>query len=489
MYQRTLLVTLGLAGWIACGEPSETVNPDDELGCNTVPATGAAPYQVATDFGVAEPLSLQGWEPNDVWFIGGLGATSILRFTRYPASPAGVFSFGTALGEYDQSVAFVHGSYQRNDVANHYALRISNRRSDGSLRYDRADCDGNQCRVCRGRLHPARWLPNESESLNLVHVGELAEPWLGANNVHVLGNYAYLANGVGLRIIDVRDPSHPTVVGTWNAGGTINDFRVLQVGAKIYALVAYTPSRIVDVTDPAHPVTVGELPESTYGVGLETRGDKFYAYWGERSGACPVYDVTDPLHPQLLSRFQTTGSGVDAITFNDGNAYLNAWDGGLYRVDYNDLRAPKVTGQWASPIGYSHASAPTTAGGRKLVLHGDEGPGAQLTVVDADPSSRTYMQAIGQYQTRPETSISGIVAIGDRAYIAYYHDGVRVLDLADPTAPKLLGYFNTWDPSDISTGSWLFESARGIDVDPSQRLIYVADTQRGLIILRDQTPQ
>jgi hypothetical protein len=99
------------------------------------------------------------------------------------------------------------------------------------------------------------------------------------------------------------------------------------------------------------------------------------------------------------------------------------------------------------------------------------------------------MQAIGQYQTRPETSISGIVAIGDRAYIAYYHDGVRVLDLADPTAPKLLGYFNTWDPSDISTGSWLFESARGIDVDPSQRLIYVADTQRGLIILRDQTPQ
>lgn len=489
MLQSTLFIALGLAGWLACGDPGSPLpNPDDELGCHVELAPSATAYRSAADFGAAEPNSLHGWEPNGSWFIRGLGpnAAAILRFTRFPASPAGVFSFGATLGDYDQSVAFVQ--YQNDDGRAHHAIRISNRRSDGTLRYDSASCTGNDCRVCRGRLHTATWMPNESESHNLVKVGELAEPLQGAQNVRLLGNYAYVANGFGIRIVDVQDPSHPVTVGTWNAGGSVNDLRLVQAASRVFALVPFTPSRIVDVTDPAHAFTVSEIPESAYGVGIETRGKRSYAWWGERNGACPLYDVTDPLRPQLLSRFQTAASAVDAITVKDGVAYLNAWDGGLYRVDYANPAAPVVTGQWQSTISRSHASALTVAGGRKVVLHGDEGLGARLAIVDAEPASPTYMQEIGSYQTRSETSISNVTAIGDRAYVAYYHDGVRVLDLADPTAPKLLGYFNTWDTDDIATGQWLFESARGIDVDPARRLIFVADTQRGLIILQDQTP-
>jgi hypothetical protein len=62
-----------------------------------------------------------------------------------------------------------------------------------------------------------------------------------------------------------------------------------------------------------------------------------------------------------------------------------------------------------------------------------------------------------------------------------------VLDMADPAHPKQLGYFNTWDPQGARSSSRFFEGAVGIDVDPVRKLIFVADSPRGLLILRDQT--
>jgi hypothetical protein len=79
------------------------------------------------------------------------------------------------------------------------------------------------------------------------------------------------------------------------------------------------------------------------------------------------------------------------------------------------------------------------------------------------------------------------MARGDRAYFTYYQDGVRVLDLADPTAPVLLGYYNTWDPQGPDSTSDFFEGAVGLDLDPARDLIFVADSPRGLLILRDDT--
>jgi hypothetical protein len=43
------------------------------------------------------------------------------------------------------------------------------------------------------------------------------------------------------------------------------------------------------------------------------------------------------------------------------------------------------------------------------------------------------------------------------------------------------------DPQDESTTSSIYEGAIGLDVDPARKLIFVADTLRGLLILRDDT--
>ena len=107
--------------------------------------------------------------------------------------------------------------------------------------------------------------------------------------------------------------------------------------------------------------------------------------------------------------------------------------------------------------------------------------GAFLRVLDGDPASESFLGELGRYQSRPEVGIHNFELIGDRAYIAYYQDGVRVVDLSDPTRPREVAHYNTWDPETASSGP--FSGALGIRVVDG--LIYVADSERGLLILRE----
>jgi hypothetical protein len=80
------------------------------------------------------------------------------------------------------------------------------------------------------------------------------------------------------------------------------------------------------------------------------------------------------------------------------------------------------------------------------------------------------------------------MAFGTKAYFTYYQDGVRVLDVSDPLHPAQLGYYNTWDPQADYATSGFYEGAWGLDVDRARKLVLVADSPHGLLILRDDTP-
>jgi len=138
------------------------------------------------------------------------------------------------------------------------------------------------------------------------------------------------------------------------------------------------------------------------------------------------------------------------------------------------------------PTTYSHTSVAATAGGRPVVLHGDEGftgsdGGAFLRILDGDRSSPTYFTELARYQSRREVGIHNFQLVGNRLYIAYYQDGVRVIDLADPAHPVEVAHYNTWDPLTAPGGA--FEGALTVQVVGD--LIFVSDDLRGLLILRD----
>jgi hypothetical protein len=70
------------------------------------------------------------------------------------------------------------------------------------------------------------------------------------------------------------------------------------------------------------------------------------------------------------------------------------------------------------------------------------------------------------------------VVRGSRLYVSWYADGVRVVDIADPTQPREIGHFVPPPlPGTASAVVW--------GVVEHQGLILLSDMQSGLWILRD----
>lgn len=454
-------------------------------------AQGGAAYTTAADFGPLTPGSLAGWDPEGRWFFTG---THVGDFSSVLLARRGdrvvIDGNPQLLATLDADALF---RYVEGPQYSSRSLRISDLQPDGSLRVDRAVCNGQACQVCAARLERAAYNAGEGESSNLTLLGELrGADWDNGFtfNVRVMGTLAYVIRTDGLKIIDTADPANPVEVGHWRRSGNgySNDVKIVDTGAKRYAVIADSPVDVVDVTDPTSPTLVAEIQEDAHTVFVEERGGHRYAYFGNYNGKAPVYDITDPAAPVRLVRYEFGASLLHDLMIDDGVAYLNAWERGFVVVDFTTPSAPVVVGDWPfTPTRTSHSSWVTTAGGRKIALHGEEAYGAHLDIVDVDPASATFMQSIGTYKTRDHISIHNVMARGDRAYFTYYQDGVRVLDLSDPTAPRLLGYYNTWDPQNTDSLGDFFEGAVGLDLDPARDLIFVADTPRGLLILRDDT--
>lgn len=490
---------------VACGDGDSMKSPDAapspdgpamlvEPGCVQVEQTSVDMFASPADFGAVTPGSLAGWNPDGRWFLTGtrVGGVSSFHFQRRPSDI--IVDRDTANpGTIDDDQVFHRFTFETQERTIIIAKRVANLLPDGTLRADRATCDGMMCRVCTAKMIRAEnHDPKVSDKLTLVGALNGANWARGFTfNVRVSGTTAYLVRIDGLYIIDVSNPALPVELGHYQrtGDGYSNDVKIVDAaGGKRYALIADYPVDVVDVTNPALPVLAAQIPEEAHTVFTETRNGSTYAYMGNYDGSTPVFDVTNPAVPVRLGRYTTQGSLVHDLSVSNGIAYLNAWEAGLHVVDFTVPATPVLLGKWGPTTAVtSHSNWTTVAGGRKIALHGDEAYGAHLDVVDIDPASPTFMKPFASYKTRDWVSIHNIMAFGTKAYFTYYQDGVRVMDIADPANPKLLGYYNTWDPQADYTSSAFFEGAVGLDVDLARKLIFVADSPRGLLILRDDT--
>lgn len=340
-----------------------------------------------------------------------------------------------------------------------------------------------------------RFSPRDELSRGLELVGELG-PRTGAAiyglNLVVENDLAYLVGLEGLDVVDVSVPEAPALLG--HLDGYLNDVRIAHGNGRTVAFASSEGGDdrtwIVDVTDPAAPDFVSVIDAYSHSLQLRTVGATTELYLANYSASIPRYDVTNPLAPVragVASLPGSTLSGIHDLTVYGTRIYANNTEAGLVAIDTsNGLSNVVELGRVRSA--YSHASWAGLVGGRELVLHGDEGMtaspelGAFLRVLDGDPASPTFLQELGRYQSRPQVGIHNFEVHGTRAYIAYYQDGVRVVDLSDPANPVEVAHYNTWDAEGEFGGA--FEGAVGIRKVGD--LIYVADDLRGLLVLRER---
>jgi hypothetical protein len=339
-----------------------------------------------------------------------------------------------------------------------------------------------------------RFARKDSLADGIELVGELGATSAGGSieglNLVIDGSHAYVAGITGFDIVDVADPAHP--VATAHIDGNYNDVKVTHAAGKTFAILAdrsgTDETEIVDVTNPHAIVPASTIKAYSHSLQLQQRGATTELYLADYTGYVPRYDITDPYAPRLLDMARVPGpeGAVHDVTIDGDRIYANNTTGGFVAFDTSTSRIePVMLGHTDAP--YSHASWVGTAGGRAIMLHGDEGMtktrdgGAYLRVLDGTIGAPTFMADIGRYQTRPEVGIHNFEVHGDLAYIAYYQDGVRIVDLSDPTKPREVAHYNTWDPETAPGGA--FEGALGIRKVGD--LIYVADDVRGLLILRE----
>jgi hypothetical protein len=164
-------------------------------------------------------------------------------------------------------------------------------------------------------------------------------PGIFCISVQVVGNRAYLACGdAGLHILDVSDPANPVKLAQFvpenpNAFPWVSKLQV--VGNLVYMAASYF--LVVDVTDLNNPVEVSRW-EGGYVSDCAVVGNRMYLATG--GDGVVVFDVTTPANPIRLTRGPSLGQASSLQV--DGNRVFTEF--GL--VDVSDPTAPKQVGAY-----------------------------------------------------------------------------------------------------------------------------------------------
>ena len=308
----------------------------------------------------------------------------------------------------------------------------------------------------------------------LISVGSF-ETLGGAQDVDVVGNYAYVAvdgfslsgDFQGLEVIDVSDPSRPIPVGD---APTSNPATGITVAGNIAYLLAGPILNLFDVSDPRSPTEIGTYALPSNGEDIEVIGELAYTALGGSFSGLLILNVSRPGFISEIGRFETAEKALD-VEVIEGIAYL---------LDQSGLRLLEVSNP-ALPdqIGFSViTTAPakvTVSDGMAYIAAGSSG----LRIVDvSDPTTPIEVGHLEALVSAADVSISGKIAyMSDGSLAARTGSGLRVVDVSDPTTPQEMGAIGLRRP--------FF----GVQIEVIGHLAYLAMSGFGLEILSIKDPR
>ena len=219
-------------------------------------------------------------------------------------------------------------------------------------------------------------------------------------------------------------------------------------------------SRHSRTTQTATPVQLGQWPSSSELVDVSFNdGQAWLAAW---DGGLQGLDVSDSARMQGLGRYDT-GSLARSVTLNGSLAWVGNHTGGVVVVDVSQPASPLTLGRYAS---VDFVTDVVLSDRIAYVAEGQAG----LTLLDAgNPNQPTVL---GRYDT-PGTA-SRLAVSGKLVYVADGEAGLAIIDVGEPANPTLIGRYDTAG------------TARAVAV-AGQRA-YVADGANGLLWLDVSNP-
>ena len=285
--------------------------------------------------------------------------------------------------------------------------------------------------------------------------------------------------------------------------------------------------RLYDVANPAQPRLIHH--QLTGGIGVHRFDmDARYAYIstemeGFVGNILVTYDIRDPQRPQEVSRWWMPGQHIaggerptwsgkrhrlhHALRFGD-EMWASCWHGGFRVVDISDIATPKTVASYnyhppfPEPT-HTAMPVPELIRGRRIALaideedqaqsaneeearrgrlhagmstydvtdYGDVKPLALFEVSELDsPFARTAGARFGAHQFHERMT-------GTLVHAVWFSAGLRIVDVADPSAPREVGYFI---PEPV--GGRAAPQTNDVMLD-ERGLIYIVDRHVGFDVL------
>jgi hypothetical protein len=286
----------------------------------------------------------------------------------------------------------------------------------------------------------------QDECVDLQLIGSYGEAYVGADRTVAAYHegYAYLlgqpSSWRGLEVIDLRDPSSPTLVASYTIADLEFGGSSIAVQGDLVFLGGYRELVVFDVAQgqvrSVHSTSRASIKD------ISVEGDLVYLgldwYSSNHDGGFEILDVSDPSSPVVLSsvRYELDAGygGVSDIQIKDSVLYVVHEELGLLRYCVQDPHAPELLGEYQLPDGrYDYLSL----SGDVAYLGTSQGDIEGVLSLDVtDPSSVSL--AGSSLEFIPLIHAPATAIRGDYMVLGYEERfETRVLNISNPFFPVL----------------------------------------------------
>lgn len=291
------------------------------------------------------------------------------------------------------------------------------------------------------------YITDRKNGLRIIDISNLYSPTqigiylaLGyAEAVTVSGNYAYVAAGSdGLRVVDISNPVRARQVGHYDCQGYATNVAV--DGNYVYVTTGFNFSEsgaslhIVDVSNPSKPSMVALSKEGINPEYLDIVVSDGIAYIANGRGLVVVMNPNDPFEdgyiPLTTQDLSIMTTGLDV---SETLAYMASDELGVNIVDVSNPQNLTLIGTFSSE---SFFAGDITVVGDRAYVAADKGG---LVVLDVSNSAKPL--EMGSFETQGRAV--HVAVDGDTAYVATGKSGFSAVDISDPFSLRLITKYNT----------------------------------------------
>ncbi|NOK60000.1 MAG: hypothetical protein GFH27_549291n193 [Chloroflexi bacterium AL-W] len=289
------------------------------------------------------------------------------------------------------------------------------------------------------------------------------------NDIQIARGYAYIASDAGLQIIDVRDVTRPTIVSNLHLGTSYN---LHVVDNLVYVAAGRNGLQIVDASTPTNPNIIGSYRG---GAVLDVQVVGNYAYIAQgfahedetSQDTFVILDVSDLLNP--IPRGSVVVARLTHLTIVGSFAYVSSSGipairtGHMYTIDISNPDSPTIRDDTSqiNPRDIEIVNERAYIVNESLTTNTNE---YEISVVDvSDPTNLTYL---GTYET---TIVRDVQVVDGIAYAV--GNGLETVNIANPASPTQQSYLPL-----VSDMIGMVETNAGIAYAVSDVGLYTLDT-------------